>query len=178
MVQSPLETRNRLQIYVAHLSTEIVMTPADYTQRNEGCRLKAYLDSRGIPTIGYGCCGLGIAIGLTWTHNQANQEFYARFTKATADAALALGAVEWGCLDIVRRAVLSDLSYNLGYRGLEEFVKLLTDIRADIHPHIIAGNWYDASQALMDSAYARQLPMRANRNKNMLISGQWPAEPW
>lgn len=38
----------------------------------EGLRLDAYLDSVGIPTIGYGSTGPDIKLGLEWTHAQAD----------------------------------------------------------------------------------------------------------
>lgn len=37
----------------------------------EGLRLDAYLDSVGIPTIGYGSTGSDIKLGLKWTKQQA-----------------------------------------------------------------------------------------------------------
>lgn len=42
----------------------------DLIKRFEGCRLDAYKDSVGIPTIGYGTTGPTIKLGLTWTIQQ------------------------------------------------------------------------------------------------------------
>jgi lysozyme len=38
----------------------------------EGCVLHAYLDTGGIPTIGYGATGLDVRMGMTWTLPQAD----------------------------------------------------------------------------------------------------------
>jgi lysozyme len=42
------------------------------TESFEGCRLAAYLDSVGVPTIGYGHTH-GVAMGMTCTQEQAEQ---------------------------------------------------------------------------------------------------------
>lgn len=47
----------------------------ELTERFEGCKLVAYLDSNGIPTIGYGHT-LGVALGDTCTQAQAEQWLY------------------------------------------------------------------------------------------------------
>lgn len=38
----------------------------------EGCRLKAYLCSAGVPTLGWGATGKDIKLGMTWTQEQAD----------------------------------------------------------------------------------------------------------
>jgi lysozyme len=42
------------------------------TESFEGCRLEAYLDSVGVPTIGYGHTH-GVTLGMTCTQEQAEQ---------------------------------------------------------------------------------------------------------
>lgn len=44
----------------------------DLIKSFEGCKLDAYLDSVGVPTIGYGSTGSDIAMGLSWTQQQAD----------------------------------------------------------------------------------------------------------
>lgn len=41
----------------------------------EGVRYKAYLDTKGIPTIGVGHTGPEVHLGLVWTDNQVNSAF-------------------------------------------------------------------------------------------------------
>lgn len=44
-------------------------------QEFESCRLKAYLCSAGVPTLGWGSTGPDIQIGMTWTQEQADERF-------------------------------------------------------------------------------------------------------
>lgn len=46
-----------------------------FIQTWEKCRLRAYLDSRGVWTIGWGHTGPEVVQGLTWTQQQADQTF-------------------------------------------------------------------------------------------------------
>lgn len=41
----------------------------------ESCRLTAYLDPGGLPTIGWGAVGSDIYIGLSWMQQQADERF-------------------------------------------------------------------------------------------------------
>ena len=41
----------------------------------EGCRLQAYADQGGVPTIGYGATGSDIHLGMIWNQNQADERF-------------------------------------------------------------------------------------------------------
>ena len=41
-------------------------------KKYEGCKLSAYLDIGGVPTIGYGATGPDIHLGLVWTQAQAD----------------------------------------------------------------------------------------------------------
>lgn len=55
----------------------------------EAKRNKAYLDSKGIPTIGVGHTGPEVHLGLTWSDEQVEKVFakdIARFEKAINDA--------------------------------------------------------------------------------------------
>src|SRR5271166_894987 len=45
----------------------------DALKVREGVRLKAYLDSRGIPTIGVGHTGPEVQLGLVWTDTQVDE---------------------------------------------------------------------------------------------------------
>jgi lysozyme len=52
----------------------------------EGCRLEAYLDSKGIPTIGWGHTGPEVHLGLTWTQEQADLALSIDMKKAENEA--------------------------------------------------------------------------------------------
>lgn len=45
----------------------------EFVKKWEGCKLEAYQDQRGVWTVGYGCTGLSIKRGTTWTQAQADE---------------------------------------------------------------------------------------------------------
>lgn len=47
----------------------------DKLKKREGVRQKAYLDTKGIPTIGVGHTGPEVYIGLVWTMQQVDDAF-------------------------------------------------------------------------------------------------------
>lgn len=51
----------------------------------EGCKLRAYLDTEHIPTIGYGHTGPGITLGLVWSQQQAD-DYLRKDVKKCEDA--------------------------------------------------------------------------------------------
>lgn len=51
------------------------MTPTELIKHFEGCKLKAYQDSGGVWTIGYGSVGPGISAGVVWEQWQADERF-------------------------------------------------------------------------------------------------------
>lgn len=81
----------------------------------EGCRLSAYLDQGGVATIGYGCTGPGIRLGIAWTQAQASAELLRR-----------VGGIEHvlsAMLDVPvncnQSAALVSLCYNIGLKAFE-----------------------------------------------------------
>lgn len=47
----------------------------------EKCKLKAYLDGGGVPTLGWGSTGPDIKIGMEWTQQQADDAFTQKLTE-------------------------------------------------------------------------------------------------
>ena len=174
------------------MTVDRAISPRAYTWRNEGgFRPRAYLDSRGIWTVGVGCSGPDpfhspdpiIGPHTVWTPEQGNLEFGRRHDKAMAGAAADLGNFAWGALCVVRQAALADMAYQMGAGnchgddnpltgegGLAAFHQALS--------HAAAQDWRAAHDAILASAYAHQTPARAQRNAGMMLTGQWPAEPW
>jgi GH24 family phage-related lysozyme (muramidase) len=142
--------------------------------------LRAYPDpiSKGDPwTIGLGTTGPDIKDGTVWTADQCWAAFYNRYAVAYSAATRDVGSSCWSGLNEVRRAVLTDLSYQMGGTGLAHFTHMLAAVRA--------GHWEEASAEMLDSDYARQLkelqsdktkPTRAEINAQVMITGEWPAE--
>lgn len=157
------------------------MTPDDlswsqaYIARNEGgFKAHAYLDSRGIPTVGIGCKGVDpfcspsplITLTTIWTPDQGQKEFERRHNLSVSGAALDLGASYWSSLDGVRQAALADGDFQMGDAGLAGFHEMLGFVRI--------GNWQYAHDAWLDSLEAHQTPARAQRNATILLTGLRP----
>lgn len=51
----------------------------------EGCKLRAYLDTRGVPTIGVGHTSPGLTLGMVWSPQQA-MDALAKDVKRCEDA--------------------------------------------------------------------------------------------
>ena len=104
-------------------------------KRFESCRLQAYLDAVGIPTIGWGHTGPEVHLGLTWTQQQADDMF---LHDLLAKAEMPLNSMLSGLVNCQLNAdqysALCSLVYNIGagaFRG--------STLLADIH----AGNLTD-----------------------------------
>jgi lysozyme len=132
------------------------------TKLNEGLTLHAIPDTHGY-SIGYGHDGA--SAGDVWTVAQADAAFDDDYETATANAQRVYGST-WAALDEVRQAVLTDMAYELGGAGLHQFVNMIAAIRAN--------NWQAAHDNCLASAYSHQVPARAERNANMLLTGEWP----
>jgi lysozyme len=135
------------------------------TRRYEGCELVSYQDTRDVYTIGVGHTGPDVFPRQVITQAQADALFDADYSKAIQGAISDVGMVVWNNLDEVRKAVVCDLSFELGQVGLAEFSKTLACIAAE--------DWEGAAANLLDSAYAAEVPIRAKANAKMLLTGEW-----
>jgi lysozyme len=140
------------------------MNGSTYSMMREGCRLTAARDSRGW-VIGWGHNGPDVREGLTWTQTQANMQFFEDYADAVLHALRLVGST-WPVVDVVRRAALADMAFELGMAGLGGFNVMLDAVRD--------GNWAAADAAVMASAYAHQVPARASAAAIMLLTGNWP----
>lgn len=135
-------------------------------QDAEFCKLKAYLDSRGFPTIGWGhLIPPGIEWqGLVWTQAQADAQL-----EADEDIArrFAMGTPEWSSLDTpCRQNAVIELCFNMQKKWL-----LFVNARAAIRAH----NWQGAHDGLLASAWETQVhATRANRIADYLLTGSYP----
>jgi lysozyme len=127
--------------------------------RDEGCRLTLYDDPLGIPTIGAGRNlrdrGISQAEAEILLDNDIRQ--------STSDV---LAHVPWAFrLDEVRLGVLVAMAFNLGIGGLVKFEKALAAMER--------GDWYTAAAHMMDSKWARQIGLRAERLAEQMRDGAW-----
>lgn len=74
----------------------------------------------------------------------------------------------WSNCSEVRKAVLADMTYNLGIDGFRKFVRTRQYIRL--------GKFEKAAMEMTDSLWAEQVKTRAVRLIEMMISDKWPQE--
>ena len=129
----------------------------DQLEVDEGKRGKMYLDSRGIPTIGIG-------------HNLRDRSISERAIRVIFedDTAQAIDDAKhlfpnFDQLSEVRQAVLANMSFNLGLTKLAEF-KLM-------RAAVATGNFDGAAEAMLDSAWAKQVGDRSKRLADAMRKG-------
>ena len=129
--------------------------------RHEGIRLRPYTDTVGKLTIGIGrnLDDKGI------TEDEAL--YLLRNDVEEARRGLDKAIPWWLWLDEVRQAVLLDMAFNMGVRGLLGFIVTL--------PLIQEGRYAEAADAMLKSKWARQVKGRAAELAVMMRTGQWPA---
>ena len=135
------------------------MTLREQLLRDEGCRLKVYKDSVGKLTIGIGRNLEDKGISLAEAEAMLDHDI----RDFTAEVLVAL---PWStALDEVRRGVLVNMAFNMGVQGLRGFTKALAAMQA--------GDWFTAAAHMMDSKWARQTGVRAERLAEQLRGGEW-----
>jgi lysozyme len=125
--------------------------------RDEGVRLKPYVDTVGKTTIGVGRNLTDV--GITRDEAEALLEHDIIRTVAGLNGALPW----WTDLDPVRQRVLINMGFNLGIRGLLTFQNTLRAVRE--------GRWQDAHDGMLASKWARQVGARAQRLAEMMLTG-------
>lgn len=143
------------------------MTGMEFTRGCEGLVLVAKPDAKGAWVIGIGRDIPAPEAGQsppTCTEAEAEAWFKQDYGSATLAAERDLGEA-WDGLDEVRRAALTDMAFEMGEAGLAGFHKFLLNVRA--------GLWFAAEQAGLDSAYAREVSVRADRVLRMIGTGVW-----
>lgn len=71
----------------------------------------------------------------------------------------------WNQLDLERKYALLDMCFQLGFKGLCGFKKMLEAMRW--------GKWQTAAEECLNSDYARQTPARAKRIARLIKEGIW-----
>lgn len=131
-------------------------------KRNEGLVLHAYTDTLGMLTIGYGRLidkrkGGGIS--------KEEAEMLLRNDIDSRIAALTERMPWFSNLNDARKAVLLNMSFQLGVAGLMGFSKTLS---------LIQNGYYDeAANQMLQSKWAQQTPNRANEMATQMRTGQW-----
>lgn len=128
-------------------------------QEHEGFRSKAYLDSLGNLTIGYG----QLVSELVVSKELAAQWLIA----ATEEKIKQLKTYECfnAVTDPVRRDVLIEMAYNLGVAGLMGFKNMWKSIKEK--------DWTSASKHMKDSRWATQVKSRADTLARRMETGRY-----
>lgn len=130
-----------------------------WLKQDEGLRLKAYKDTVGVWTVGYGHAH--VEPNTVWTEAQAEAALIEDIRKHNADLYKALPWVAG--LDPVRRRVLENMSFNLGITNLLGFKNTLE--------HVKHGRWGQAAAGMRASLWAKQVKGRAVRLANEMETG-------
>ncbi len=134
-------------------------------EKEEGWRESPYYCSEGYPTIGYGFrlgfkdaslpqFDLPKVVGDLWLKTLLNESIdclndFIWFTK----------------LNPARQAIIISMVYQLGLYGVLKFKKMIEALEDD--------NFAKAASEMLDSRWADQTSLRANRHAIQLQSGSW-----
>lgn len=132
-------------------------------QEFEGLRLKAYLDTVGVWTIGYGHTGPEVVEGLVWTKEKAEAQLDEDIAEKTEQVK---ARIPWfDRLNEPRQAVIVGMAFQLGIRGLLGFNNTLGAIRDE--------RWEHAANGMLMSKWAKQTPNRVRRLARQMATGEW-----
>ena len=131
----------------------------DSIKQHEGFRSKAYLDSAGVWTIGF---GTNLQV-LSISQDMA-EEFLA---SAIIKVEQALSKTQtFNSLDEVRQSVLIEMGYQLGITGCLNFKKMWAALENM--------DYWAAASEMLDSAWAKiQTPKRAETLAARMRDGTW-----
>jgi lysozyme len=142
------------------MTTEFLIPDLEH---DEGLRLTAYQDTKGIWTCGYGHAY--VAPGTVWTLAHAQAQLLDDI--AHTEALLDLQLPWWRTLDDVRQDVLVEMGFNMGVTNLCGFHITLAAIQAH--------NWPAAKAGMLDSDWAKPPPIgvgeRAERLAEQMLTG-------
>lgn len=131
-------------------------TLLDSVKYHEGYRERAYQDSVGVWTIGYGTNLQTLQID----RQLAEKWLRERLDEATTAAQ---GLPEWDGLDGPRRDVIVEMIYNIGFSGYLAF----TNTRRAI----LDRRFEDAERGMLASKWAKQVGVRAKRLAAQMRTG-------
>ena len=125
---------------------------------DEGKKNKMYLDSKGIPTIGIGHNLRDKplterAIQVIFEDDMADAEADARHLIKSFDA-----------LNDVRKAVIVNLAFNMGFTVLSQFKQTIAAIES--------GDYGKAAAHMLNSTWASQVGERAQRLAEQMAKGE------
>jgi lysozyme len=127
----------------------------------EGYRSVAYLDTRGVWTIGFGRTGPDVFRGVTTTLARETMLVNQKLAALCDD--LSFHLPWWLNLSAPRAAVLLEMAYQLGVSGLLEFKQMLGAAQR--------GDFEAAANDDDLSAWAKQTPNREHHEAQQMLTG-------
>ena len=128
-------------------------------RRDEGIRLKPYVDTAGKITIG---------VGRNLTDNGlSDSEINILLTNDIAEVIHDLTISGYPCPNLTdpRTAALINMCFNLGITRLLKFHNMLAAYKA--------GNWPTVASEMMNSSWAAEVKSRAQRLSIQMATGVW-----
>ena len=125
-------------------------------KRHEGLELKPYMCTSGKLTIGYG--------RNLDSKGVSEKEADNMLTEDILDVYNILGQFEWfASLDKVRAGVLVNMTFNMGFHGIQKFVKMINALSLK--------DYELAAKEMIDSRWARQVGGRATELAEQMRTG-------
>jgi len=134
-------------------------------KQDEGLRLRAYQDTLGNWTIGYG--HTPALEGEIWTPAQAEETLVLDLNKAANELDKALPWAEG--MGVVRWSVFVNMTFNLGIGGLLKFRDTLSAAQS--------GDYEKAAAGMLNSLWAKQVGQRAFRLADQMRTDIWANSP-
>ena len=140
----------------------------DLIKQHEGFNEVVYLDTEGVPTVGWGHAFFEESVpsvGDTFTIELCEELFEEDLHFVEKEYYTIIEPIQKiEGLDLVRRGVLKNMLFNLGLGKLSRFVKMWRAIRLK--------DWNKASEEMLDSRWARQVKGRATQLSEMMKTGR------
>ena len=131
-------------------------------RKDEGLRLKAYKDTVGVWTCGYGATGSDVKEGVVWTQEQADLRLLEDMKRAIKDARSFFEG--FNQLDPVRKTVIVNMAFNLGLTRLSGF--------KNFKAALVAKDYNTAALEMRSSKWATQVKQRATRLAKRMSTGK------
>jgi len=126
-------------------------------RKHEGLRLRMYLDTEGVHTVGF---GHNMDQGI----NQAIADFI--FEEDMKDVRRDARGFDWfDGLNEARQAVVENMLFNLGLGRFSRFKKTIQAIKDE--------DWYKAADEMKNSKWYSQVGYRAVQLCSMMRLGEW-----
>lgn len=135
-------------------------------KQSEGLRLKAYMDTLGNATVGY---GHKLAPGHDWSNYTITSDYAEALLAIDLDSALleCTPLAEWLRLGApARQDAVIELVFNMGLGGYKTFLRTRGAMATQ--------QWQEVHDNLLASLWAKQVgPTRSNRIANQLLTGSY-----